>query len=85
MLQTTAVVAKWGNCHALRLSAEVVQHLGVHVNDKVALKVGADTLTITKPPVPREGTIEYLFRDYSDESFQTELSNPTEPVGAEKW
>ena len=32
-----------------------------------------------------KGTLEYLFKDYSAESFKTTLINPTEPVGNEKW
>jgi len=44
----------------------------------------------TKPTIPNsstpiEGTIEYLFKDYSGESFKTVLTNPIEPVGNEKW
>jgi hypothetical protein len=34
---------------------------------------------------PQKGTIEYLFKDYTGGSFRTELVNPTEAVGAEKW
>jgi len=41
--------------------------------------------TVSKPSTPREGTIEYLFKDYSGEFFKTELTNPVEPVGNEKW
>jgi len=85
MLQTTAVVSQWGNSQALRLPAEVMRRLGIHTDDKVILAVDKDRLTITKPSMPREGTIEYLFKDYSGGSFRTELSNPTEPVGAEQW
>ena len=41
--------------------------------------------TISKPTTPREGTIEYLFKDYSGECYKTELTNPVEPVGREQW
>jgi len=41
--------------------------------------------TASKPSTLKEGTIEYLFKDYSEESFRTELTNPVEPVGNEKW
>ena len=33
----------------------------------------------------KKGTIEYLFKDYSGEMFKTELTNPLEPLGEEKW
>jgi hypothetical protein len=42
-------------------------------------------LPVSRPETPREGTIEYLFKDYSGDKFRTELINPVEPVGKEKW
>ena len=36
-------------------------------------------------PTPKKGTLEYLFKDYSGESFKTPLVNPATPVGNEKW
>jgi hypothetical protein len=58
---------------------------GIHANDEVILEVRENTLPVSKPAVPVEGTIEYLFKDYLGESFQTELTNPTIPLGEEKW
>jgi antitoxin MazE len=83
MLQTTAIVSKWGNSQAVRLPAEMIRQLGIHTNDEVVLQVIDDTLTITKPSTPRKGTIEYLFKGYSGEAFQTEFFNPIAPVGEE--
>jgi len=40
---------------------------------------------VSEPEAPKEGTIEYLFNDYSNEPFKTELTNPLEPVGNEEW
>ena len=85
MLRTKATVSMWGNSHALRLPVEVTRRLGIHANDEVVLDIKEDVLTVSKPLTPREGTIEYLFKDYSGECFRTELTNPLEPVGNEKW
>jgi antitoxin MazE len=88
MLQTTAVISQWGNSEAVRLPAEMIRQLGIQTNDEVVLQVTDDTLTLRKPSIssmPRKGTIEYLFKDYSGESFQTEFVNPKEPVGEEQW
>ena len=41
--------------------------------------------TISKPKTPKEGTIEYLFKNYSGQTFKTKLTNPNKPVGKEKW
>jgi antitoxin component of MazEF toxin-antitoxin module len=84
-MQATATVSMWGNSQALRIPVEMTRQLGIHANDEVVLDLRDDVLTITKPSTPREGTIEYLFKDYSGGSFKTVLTNPPEPVGEEKW
>jgi len=85
MLKTKATVSMWGNSHALRIPVEMTRSLGISANDEVVLEVKENILTVSKPSTPREGTIEYLFKDYSGESFNTEFTNPVEPVGNEKW
>jgi antitoxin component of MazEF toxin-antitoxin module len=75
----------WGNSQALRIPVEMTRKLGISANDEVVLEVRENILTVSKPSTPREGTIEYLFKDYSGESFKTELTNPVESVGKEKW
>jgi antitoxin component of MazEF toxin-antitoxin module len=59
--------------------------LGLNTNNQVYPEVENDKLTITKVPVSRKGTLEYLFRDYSGEPFKTELVNPKESAGKEQW
>jgi antitoxin component of MazEF toxin-antitoxin module len=85
MLRTKATVSMWGNSQALRIPVEMTRRLGISPNDEVVLEVREDVLTVSKPSTPREGTIEYLFKDYSGESFKTKLTNPVKPVGREKW
>ena len=85
MLRTKAIVSMWGNSQALRLPVEMTRSLGFRANDEVILELRENVLTVSKPSTPREGTIEYLFKDYSGERFVTELTNPVEPVGEEKW
>jgi hypothetical protein len=59
--------------------------MGISVNDEVVLEVRENVLAVSKSDTPREGTIEYLFKDYTGECFKTELTNPAEPVGREGW
>ena len=80
-----AVLTKWGNSHALRIPSKVVKQLGIETNDKLYLETDEDKIIISKAPVPKKGTLEYLFKDYSGESFKTTLINPVEPEGNEKW
>ena len=82
---TSTVITKWGNSHALRLPLEILKAAGISCNDKVYLDANEDKIIISKIPAPKKGTLEYLFRDYSGESFQTVLVNPVEPVGNEQW
>ena len=82
---TTTVITKWGNSHALRIPSKMIKSLGIESNDKVYLEVDEDKIIITKAPVPQKGTLEYLFKDYSGESFKTNLVNPVKPAGNEKW
>ena len=85
MLRTKTTVSMCGNSQALRIPIEMTRRLGICANDEVVLEVRENILTVSKPAIPGEGTIEYLFKDYSGMSFKTELTNPVEPVGEEKW
>ena len=82
---TSALITKWGNSHALRIPHKILKEMGIGCNDTVYLETSEEKLIITKAPTPQKGTLEYLFKDYSGESFKTALINPTEPVGNEKW
>ena len=82
---TTTVITKWGNSHALRIPSKMIKALGIESNDKVYLETDEDKIIIAKAPMPKKGTLEYLFKDYPGESFRTTLTNPAEPKGNEKW
>ena len=82
---TTAVLSKWGNSHALRIPLDIVKKLGIETNEKLYLETDEDKIIISKTPAPKKGTLEYLFKDYSGESFRTILVNPLKPIGNEKW
>jgi len=75
----------WGNTTALQIPDEVSRSLGLCADDEVVLEVRENVMTVSKADLPAEGTIEYLFKDYSGESFLTELTNPTVPLGQEQW
>jgi hypothetical protein len=64
-----AVIVKQGNSSPLRIPAEIIRRLGLDVQDTG----------------PQKGSLEYLFKDYSGKTFRTELINPQEPVGNERW
>jgi len=81
----TTAITMWGNSHAVRIPSKIIKALGIENNDKVYLETDVDKIIITKAPAPPKGTLEYLFKDYSGESFKTVLMNPVEPEGNEKW
>jgi antitoxin component of MazEF toxin-antitoxin module len=70
----------WGNSEALRIPSEMTRKLGIKVNDEVVLELKENILTVSKVEIPKEGTIEYLFKDYSGKSFKTGLTNPVKPI-----
>jgi len=81
----STVITMWGNSHALRLPLKIVKALGINCNDRVYMEAEEDKIIITKAPAPKKGTLEYLFKDYSGESFNTTLTNPQTPAGNEQW
>jgi len=56
------------------------------LNDTLFFKADENQrIILTKAPAPKQGTLEYLFKDYADGSFQTEPINLGAPVGNEQW
>ena len=79
-------IAKWGNSCGIRIPVNVLRKAEIEINDLVYIEADPDgTILINKKPSPKKGTIEYLFKDYSEERFRTELVDLGEPVGKEKW
>ena len=85
-MDTTTTVSKWGNSKGVRVPSEILKKAHVDLNDKLFFDVDEyGRIIMSKVPVPKEGTLEYLFKDYSDASFKTELVDLGEPVGNEEW
>jgi len=79
-------ITRWGNSLGIRIPASLLKEVDMEVNDMVYIESDqAGRLLINKKPGPKQGTIEYLFKDYSGESFKSELIDWGEPVGDEKW
>ena len=79
-------IAKWGNSCGIRIPATVLRKAEIEIDDLVYIESdqpGVISINIT--PSPKKGTMEYLFKDYSGESFDTELVDLGEPIGEEKW
>jgi antitoxin MazE len=85
-MQDAAVVSQWGNSKGIRMPVEVLKKARINLNDKLFFEVDEnERIILTKKPMPKQGTLEYLFKDYTGGAFQTELTNLGEPVGSEKW
>jgi antitoxin MazE len=85
-METAAIVSKWGNSKGIRMPAEVLSKAHVNLNDKLFIDVDSENrIILTKAPAPKEGTLEYLFKDYAGGAFKTELVDLGEPAGEEKW
>jgi len=85
-MAVTAIVSKWGNSKGIRIPNEILRKASIELNDTLSLEVENDgCIVLTKYPTPQKGTLEYLFKDYHEQPFQTELVDLGQPVGEEKW
>lgn len=85
-MEAATIVSKWGNSKGIRVPAEVLKKANVNLNDKLFLEVDEkNRIILTKEPAPKEGTLEYLFKDYNGGTFRTDLQDLGEPVGKEQW
>ena len=79
-------ITKWGNSCGIRIPADILRKAEMDVNDCVYIesdKTGA--IFVSKKPSIKKGTIEYIFKDYYGESFETDLADLGDPMGEEKW
>ncbi|MCL2391839.1 MAG: AbrB/MazE/SpoVT family DNA-binding domain-containing protein [Oscillospiraceae bacterium] len=73
-MQEATVVSQWGNSKGIRVPVEILRKAQVDLNDKLFFEVDDDKrIILTKAPTPKQGTLEYLFKDYDGGSFKTEL------------
>jgi antitoxin MazE len=85
-MEAVTVVSKWGNSKGIRMPAEILNKAQIGLNDKLYFEVDdKKRIILTKAPTPKEGTLEYLFKDYTGGPFNTELVDLGDPVGNEKW
>ena len=85
-MQEATVVSQWGNSKGIRVPVEVLRKAQIDLNDKLFFEVDENKrIILTKAPTPKQGTLEYLFKDYDGGMFQTELIDLGETVGNEKW
>ena len=85
-MQEAAIVSQWGNSKGIRMPVEILRKAQIDLNDKLFFEVDENKrIILTRMPSPKQGTLEYLFKDYIDGTFQAEPIDLGEPVGNEKW
>ena len=85
-MQETTVVSQWGNSKGIQMPVEVLKKAQIDLHDRLFFEVDENKrIILTRTPAPRQGTLEYLFKDYTEGKFQTELVDLGEAVGSEKW
>jgi Growth regulator len=85
-MKMSTVVSRWGNSSGVRLPVEILRKAQIDINDKLFFEVDENKkIILTKVPSPEQGTLEYLFKDYNGDSFDTKLIDLGEAVGNEKW
>ena len=82
----TVKITKWGNSCGIRIPVAILRKAELEMNDYVHIETDkTGKISIFKKPSPKKGTLEYLFKDYSEDSFDTILIDLDGPVGEEKW
>ncbi|MCL2386119.1 MAG: AbrB/MazE/SpoVT family DNA-binding domain-containing protein [Defluviitaleaceae bacterium] len=85
-MQEVAVVSQWGNSKGIRMPAGILRKAQIDLNDKLFFEVDENRrIILSRVPTPKQGTLEYLFKDYNGETFQAEINDLGETVGNEKW
>ena len=85
-MRAVTTISKWGNSKGVRVPAEILKKANVDLNDMLYFDVDEyGRIIMSKIPMPKEGTLEYLFKDYSGDPFHTELIDLGEPAGNEQW
>ena len=85
-MQEVAVVSQWGNSKGIRMPVGVLRKAEIELNDKLYFEVDENKrIILTKSVTPKQGTLEYLFKDYSGGSFQVEPIDLGESMGSEQW
>ena len=85
-MQEAIVISQWGNSKGIRIPAEILRKAQIDLNDKLFYEVDEyERIILSKVPTPKQGTLEYLFKDYDGGSFQAEIIDLGETVGNEKW
>jgi antitoxin component of MazEF toxin-antitoxin module len=81
----SSTLSKWEDYEAMKIPPDILSDAGFVPGDDVFFKIENERIIITKTDSPKEGTLEYLFKDYDCETFQTSLIDLGDPVGNEKW
>ena len=85
-MHEATVISQWGNSKGIRIPVEVLKKAQIDLNDKLFFEVDENKrIILTKTPTPKQGTLEYLFKDYDGDKFQAELVDLGESMGNEKW
>lgn len=85
-MTNTVKVTKWGNSMGIRIPMKILKEADMEINDLAYIESDQPgRIIINKKPGPKKGTLEYLFKDYSGEKFETKLVDLGDPIGEEKW
>jgi antitoxin MazE len=80
---TTATLSKWGNAQGIRIPKAFCEQLGLHVGDKVSIKLEGKQLIIGESANPY--SIDNLMRNWDGKPNPTPEFDWGEPMGKEIW
>lgn len=76
-------VKTWGNSQGIRLSKELLESIGIHINDFLNVKVVNGDIVLSK--TFKHKTLEERAKEFNGEVGPYEEFQWGEPVGREIW
>ena len=79
----TTQVKTWGNSQGIRFSKELLDGLGIHINDVLNISIIDNSIVLTK--TFKHKTLEERAAEYEGKLGPYEEINWGEPTGREVW
>ena len=79
------VLSKLEDDVEVKIPQDILNRAGFVSGDRLFFEIVNESIVISKAGSPKEGTLEYLFKDYGGGSFQTSLVDLGDAAGKEKW
>ncbi|MFG6393130.1 MAG: AbrB/MazE/SpoVT family DNA-binding domain-containing protein [Lachnospiraceae bacterium] len=91
IFKTQTIIRKWGNSQGIRLSKELMSHMGLKENDTIGINVHGRKMVIEKINKPKyqnlQERLETFYKKPIDEIYveSSQEADTGMPAGDEQW